>query len=65
MNQAFRFIEISKYDDGGQVMPRGRVLRSTQYYMDVFIQCMDINVLTVEIYISSMERFRYDSVNGQ
>ena len=29
MIQAFRFIEISKYDDGGQLMTRGQLMQGS------------------------------------
>ena len=32
MIQAFRFIEISKYDDGGQLTTRGQLMQGSSIY---------------------------------
>ena len=43
MIQAFRFIEISKYDDGGQLTTRGQLMQgsSTSIFLDVATAAID------------------------
>ena len=47
MIQAFRIIEISKYDDGGQLTTRGQLMQgsSSDCAFDdcVFVSCMIVN----------------------
>ena len=44
MIQAFRFIEISKYDDGGQLTTRGQLMQGSSTVKDeVRVLCRRIN----------------------
>ena len=44
MIQAFRFIEISKYDDGGQLTTRGQLMQGSSS-LNFFYLCRDVRFI--------------------
>ena len=42
MIQAFRFIEISKYDDGGQLTTRGQLMQGSSTVVSAYVKFQDL-----------------------
>ena len=49
MIQAFRFIEISKYGDGGQLTTRGQLMQGSSTIIETYLQYFITNTTNMSI----------------